>query len=105
MFYVKMMLYYDILQIKQRTIDKSGAWCYAIGVLRQIIQLVHIGQMKRNNKTFRKERKERQVNMSGLLSLAIGALGVCVYLAGKEGRQDTERNRKKDGVSQQTIVE
>ncbi|MCC3349787.1 hypothetical protein [Ruminococcus albus] len=61
--------------------------------------------MKRNNKTFRKERKERQVNMSGLLSLAIGALGVCVYLAGKEDRQDTERNRKKDGVSQQTIVE
>ena len=41
-----MMLYYDILQIKQRTIDKSGAWCYAIGVLLQIIQLVHIGQMK-----------------------------------------------------------
>ena len=50
-------------------------------------------------------RAERQVNMSGLLSLAIGALGVCVYLAGKYHRQDTERNRKKDGASQQMISE
>ncbi|WP_294489880.1 hypothetical protein [uncultured Ruminococcus sp.] len=61
--------------------------------------------MKRNNKTVRKTRAERQVNMSGLLSLAIGALGVCVYLAGKDHRQDTERNRKKDGASQQAISE